>query len=213
MHVRPDEAQPALRDDPAGMTMPARVSTELVHSGDAAATLLQRAGGHDLVAVGAHIGSRAGGIMLGSVASRMVHEAHVPVLVARRPPEGSALPDRVLLATDGSGSSTRAAMLAARIAGRLGSQVLVLRVGTDASAAERHEVARQTAELMEATGLEPVVVERDHRPHETITEVARSERISLLALGGRGHTGVRALASTSERVAHEAPCSVLVARS
>lgn len=190
----------------------ARVSADLVHSADAAGTLLRRAADHDLMVVGARIGSRAGGIMLGSLASRVVHTAKVPVLVARRPPEGSAFPDPILLATDGSGSSSRAATLAGRIARRLGSEVLMLRVGTDASAEERRQVARQTTDIMDVIGREPVVIELDHHPHETIVEVARSERVSLIVLGSSGRRGVRALASTSERVAHEAPCSVLVAR-
>lgn len=35
---------------------------------------------------------------------------------------------------------------------------------------------------------------------------------SLIVLGSRGLHGIRALGSVSERVAHRAPCSVLVVR-
>lgn len=188
------------------------VSAELVHAADEAGTMRRLAAGHDLIAVGARSGSRAGGIVLGSVASRMVHEPDAPVLIARRPPEGATFPDPILLATDGSASSARAATLTARVAGRLGAAVLVLRVGTATGVEELRQVARQIGEIVDATGREPVVVERGGDPLDTIVEVARSERASLIVVGSRGRSGVKALASISERVAHEAPCSVLVAR-
>jgi nucleotide-binding universal stress UspA family protein len=47
---------------------------------------------------------------------------------------------------------------------------------------------------------------------ERIIQAATSENVALVAVGSRGLGGVRALGSVSERVAHRAPCSVLVAR-
>lgn len=188
------------------------VSAELVHAADEAGTMRRLAGDCDLIAVGARTGSRAGGIMLGSVATRMVHEAGIPVLVARRPPEGSTFPDPILLATDGSDSSALAATLTGRVAGRLGAAVYVLRVGTATGVEELRTVARQVGEIAEASGREPVVVELGDDPLDTIVDVARTQRASLIVVGSRERSGVKALASISERVAHEAPCSVLVAR-
>jgi nucleotide-binding universal stress UspA family protein len=40
--------------------------------------------------------------------------------------------------------------------------------------------------------------------------LAEGEGAGLIVVGSRGRLGVPALASTSERVAHLAPCSVLV---
>jgi nucleotide-binding universal stress UspA family protein len=40
-----------------------------------------------------------------------------------------------------------------------------------------------------------------------------SETVDLIVVGSRGLRGVRALGSLSERIAHEAHCSVLVVRS
>ncbi len=188
------------------------VSAELVHASDEAGTIGRLASGYDLIAVGARPGARAGGIMLGSVASRMVHQADVPVLVARRPQRDAGFPDPILLASNGSKSSARAATLAARIAAHLDCGVLMLRVGTAAGAAELREVARQAGEIVDATGRKPVVVELGDKPLDTIVDVARTERTSLIVIGSRRLSGVKALASVSERVAHEAPCSVLVAR-
>jgi nucleotide-binding universal stress UspA family protein len=45
---------------------------------------------------------------------------------------------------------------------------------------------------------------------ERIIELARSEAFSLIVIGRRGLKGIRALGSVSERVAHRAPCSVLI---
>jgi nucleotide-binding universal stress UspA family protein len=40
-----------------------------------------------------------------------------------------------------------------------------------------------------------------------------SETVDLIVVGSRGVRGLRALGSLSERIAHEAHCSVLVVRS
>jgi nucleotide-binding universal stress UspA family protein len=45
-----------------------------------------------------------------------------------------------------------------------------------------------------------------------ICRAADEARASLVLLGSRGVGGARALGSVSERVAHEARCSVLVVR-
>ena len=65
-----------------------------------------------------------------------------------------------------------------------------------------------TAEL----GSDPVVLRSSGHAHERILETAAAESVSLVAVGSRGLTGLRALGSVSERVAHRARCSVLVAR-
>ena len=49
-------------------------------------------------------------------------------------------------------------------------------------------------------------------PPERLAEVARRELASLLVVGSRGLGRGRTLGSVSERVSHEAPCSVLVVR-
>lgn len=47
---------------------------------------------------------------------------------------------------------------------------------------------------------------------EEIAEFAGSTQASLVVIGSRGMTGLKALGSVSERVAHRAPCSVLIVR-
>ena len=161
--------------------------------------------------VGSHSGSRAAGIMLGSVASTLAHEAPVPVLVARRPRPEAPFPVRLLVASDGSEGSAAATRLAAGIARRHGSSVVQIHVDA-AGGGRRHRMAVEAAELMRATGSEPVILSELGNPQERIVEEARMEPASLVVLGSRGLRGVRALGSVSERVVHEVPCSVLVAR-
>jgi nucleotide-binding universal stress UspA family protein len=46
--------------------------------------------------------------------------------------------------------------------------------------------------------------------HPVAALVERSRTVDLVVVGSRGLHGVRALGSVSERVAHEAHCTVLV---
>jgi nucleotide-binding universal stress UspA family protein len=188
-----------------------RAITELVNEPAAAEVLLERAKGYDLLVVGSHGLSRRAGIMLGSVASAAAHRAPTSVLIARRCPAGQGFPGNLLVASDGSPGSQKAVEAAARIARRHGSSVLLFSAdGEDAK--RRHQLAEQAADLYEATATEPTVVTSPGDAHRLIVELADRERVSLIVIGSRGLGGVKALGSVSERVAHEAHCSVLIAR-
>lgn len=188
-----------------------RPEIEVVDDPDATARLLHAAADHDLLVLGAHARSRAGGIMVGSTASAALHRATRPVFVARPAPGGSRLLDRVLVAVDGSEGSFAAARLAAALAGGPGTSVSLLAPAT-LDARRRHVIAACAAELRGATGVEPVVLDEAGRPHRAIAHAAREERATLVVLGSRQLEGAAALRSVSERVGHEAPCSVLVVR-
>jgi len=185
---------------------------ELVHDEDINDALLARGDEADLVVVGAPVGSRAGGIFLGRTATVLVHRSRVPVLVARRPPDDVPFPQRLLVATDGSDGSDRAVALAAAIARAHGATVGLVHAGALADADRRRRMSEQSVALTEATGTEPTWIEEPEHGPDGIVSAARSWRAALLVVGARGVTGVRALGSVSERVAHRAPCSVLVAR-
>jgi nucleotide-binding universal stress UspA family protein len=186
-------------------------SAEILLGDDAAPVLLDEASRSDLLVVASHGLSRAAAISLGSTAAAAVHGAQVPVLVARRPPEGVAFPRKILVASDGSPEAGRAVEVAARIAQAHQSGVYLLTVER-----RRHgdpsRIAAETADLSAALGHEPTVIREHGKPSERVVELAVRERISLVVLGSRGLTGIRALGSVSERVAQDASCSVLVAR-
>jgi nucleotide-binding universal stress UspA family protein len=190
----------------------ASAATELIRSPDTTGTLVAESSDADLTVVGSHGGSRRAGIFLGSVASRLAHTARGPVLIARRPTEGGPFPSHVLVASDGSPGSSAATTQAGRIAARFGSRVTLVHVGHDSDSVHRRGVAVQSADLFEVTGTKPTVAELDGKPAERIVETASQEHVSLIVVGSRGLGGLKALGSVSERVAHTAPCSVLVAR-
>jgi nucleotide-binding universal stress UspA family protein len=181
------------------------------HAADAADRLIALATGQDLLVLGIATHSRAGGIVVGSAASAALHRSPVPVLVARRPPEDVAFPSRIVLASDGTPTSDAAAELTARIAARHGAQVAIIGA-SDGAAPFRPGLAEHATRIMEATGAEPVMLDEPGAPHRAVARAARDFGASLVITGSRGLTGVSALRSVSERIAHAAPCSVLVVR-
>lgn len=172
---------------------------------------LERAPEHDLLVLGRPTFPRAGGIILGGLASTAVHSADVPVLLARPAPGRVAFPKRILLASDGSVESRRLVELGVRIAEAHDARVTLLHVSSSRPARPR-AIAEQATQLYEWLEIEPVLRSEPGRAHAHIVEVAEREQSSLVVVGSRGLTGVRALASVSERVAHHARCSVLVVR-
>jgi nucleotide-binding universal stress UspA family protein len=173
------------------------------------APLLDRCEAHDLLVIGTHGGSRGEGILAGRTGTAAVHRATCPVLVARQTPE---FPGTVLLADDGSGASAEAARLAAAIARQHGCETLVAAPEL-LDAAGRHRLAEHITDLAEATGRQPVIVDVEGDPARALPTLAHRLGVGLLILGSRRLQGVKALSSVSERVAHRAPCSVLVVRS
>jgi nucleotide-binding universal stress UspA family protein len=185
-------------------------AAEILTGHDPRPVLLDEASRSDLLVVASHGGSRAGGIALGGTASAAAHRAAVPVLIARRPPE-VLFPERILVATDGSPDAERAVELTSRIGHRHRSSVFMVTV-EPASHGDPKRVALDAVDLTAGLGVEPTVVRTSGHAAECILETADAERVSLVVIGSRGLSGVRALGSVSERVAHRAHCSVLVAR-
>ena len=176
---------------------------------DIAGSLLDAAADSDLIVVGGRPHARAAGILLGSTGSRILHAGDVPVLVARARPE-LAFPGVVLVGSRGE-QDDDAVAAGAWIARHTDARVVLAHAGPS-SRATRHGLARQAAGLLELTGHDPVVLAVDGNPVERLPATAQSTGAGLLVLGSRGLTGVGALASVSERVAHRSPCSVLVLR-
>jgi nucleotide-binding universal stress UspA family protein len=192
-----DEAQAALD---GGLGIVENADTLLLR-GRAAETFVRALTDHDatLAAVGAHEMSRAVGHLIGSVATRVVHDARCSVLVAR--PAEAPWPRAIVVGVDGSEESLAAAAVAHDIGARTGAAVRLL-VARGASAADIEPEAIATC------GYE--VVFSDEKPVPALVDTA--DEADLLVVGSRGVTGLRALGSVSERVAHHAPCSLLVVR-
>jgi nucleotide-binding universal stress UspA family protein len=194
-----------------GRELGVAASRRMVRDPDDWSGLVAAAQGHDLLVLGgSHEGWRAGEIVLGSITTRALHEAELPVLVAR--PARTEFPKRILLATDGLPPADRATALAAAIARAHGSIITVLTVGPANDRARRHALAEQGAELFRAAGVEPTILEYDGTPRTAIVEAVARHQPSLVVLGGGDKHGIRAIGSVSEHVARHAACSVLVAR-
>jgi nucleotide-binding universal stress UspA family protein len=152
-----------------------------------------------LVVVGTHGHTRASGIALGSITTYMLHDAPCAVLVARGDVDLDEWPRSIVVGVDGSDESAAAYAAANQLADGLGSEVRAV-VATEEG----------RADVQAARGIAPDVEEHDARATDVLAVL--SERADLLVLGGRGLHGLRALGSVSERVAHDARCSVLVVR-
>lgn len=197
----------ALRD--AGEQI-AGIEPVLMRGTDAASLLATAAEANaDLLSVGFHDTSRAAGYLTGSVATALAHHAPCSVLIARRRPEGGA-PPPVVHATDGSAGSLPATRLAARLAARTDAVLLILHVADDGRAGS--EILAEEAQVAEEMGVRHEERTETGSPADRICEVAGEVGAGLLIVGSRGLTGLKTLGSVSERVAHEAPCSVLIFR-
>ena len=174
-------------------------SSKLVN-GEPVAVLLKQAQaeGATLIAVGSHGRRRAAGLLLGTVAARMLRDATCSVLVARAARDADAWPQTVVVGVDGSLESAAAFAVARSVAERFGGSVRAIASTKDQLDLEAARVT--AAELEEHDG--PVVN----------VLAAASEAADLIVVGSRGLHGLKALGSVSERVAYQARSSVLVTR-
>ena len=169
-----------------------------VVSGDPAAVLLSEAERASLLALGSHGRRRAAGILLGTVATRMLHEAPCPVLIARPARTPDTWPQAIVVGVDGSAESELAVAAARSVASSCRAELRVV-------SATREQVDRDAAGKVA-----PELEERDGRALGVLT--TESETADLVVVGSRGLRGLTALGSVSERIAHQASCSVLVVR-
>jgi nucleotide-binding universal stress UspA family protein len=192
---------------------PAEVATSIVGGSQPWKRLLERAADCDLLVVGRQRSSRAVGITFATTLSSVVHHARIPVLVAAEPPAGASFPGRIMVAADGPGHPEDAVRLAGQIGRHTGTgDISLLRVDWSRRA-KLPKLAEAVAYVREVTGDEPEEILIGGTPHRLIPEYAARENASLVLMGTRGLSGVHALRSVSERVAHEAPCSVLIVHS
>lgn len=196
LHAEAEAAAARARSELAGLPG-ARV--EIAH-GRAEPMLIERAesAGVTLIAVGSHSHSRAAGIVLGSVATALLHEAPVSVLIARASAAPDRFPERIVVGTDGSAHAESAVRVARGLTGRFSADLRVVvgeggkppHVGGIGSVGDFEHDARAPVEAVLAAGA----------------------NADLIVVGSRGLHGFKALGSVSERVAHRAGCSVLVVR-
>jgi nucleotide-binding universal stress UspA family protein len=151
-----------------------------------------------LLALGTHGHHRATEILIGGVAGELLHKAPCSVLIARPRPIAN-FPSTLVVGHDGSPQADDAFAVARQLAARFGSTMRVI-TALDGRGVDLAHVHRCTPSA-EAVKRHPV---------KALAEAARDA--DILVVGNRGLHGVHALGSVSERVAHQAACSVLVVR-
>jgi nucleotide-binding universal stress UspA family protein len=156
----------------------------------------------DLIAVGSHGDRRLAGIVRGSTATELLHDAPCSTLVARAAIDPGRFPSSVVVGVDGSTESFAGLDLAKELVtasgGAAGGRALIAS-GANVDIGDLEGPAAPLAVARRSVGPIKVLIEA-------------SGACDLVILGARGLTGHRALGSVSERVAHRADCSVLVVR-
>ncbi len=195
-----------------------------VVAGDPGRTLIEEAVEHDvgLLAIGPDAGLLGGTIRFGRVATHVLRNAPMSVLLGRQAPPG--FPRRVVCGVDGSESSIGTAALAAAVAAAAGAELRLQHVipvfrgdntewtlGLDEPSPPEIEDAVERARL---AGVEPIRTMAMGRPEHALVETARRDDVDLVVVGFRGVSNVARvlLGSVSEHVAMHAACSVLIAR-
>ena len=178
------------------------------------------------------MGSRGrGGIrraLMGSVSENVVLHAHCPVLVVRGGVGETFFPTRIVLAIDGSHESEAAAATTADLAKRTGSELHIVHTATISQSPypssysaehvesffERKFLEDRAQQLKEESGAEVHTHFRIGKPDKEIVELAEEVDAGLIALGSRGHGGVKRalMGSVSDAVVRHAQCPVLVVR-
>jgi len=170
--------------------------------------LLAATAAHDLVVVGAHSHSRATGIVLGETATQLVHRCAVPVLVARDRPLSAG----IVVATRAQPTDRAALAAGTHLAARLGAELTVVHVLERDEDARRPELSAELANARALLGRSIDYFQDSGPAPRAIVTAAEGDGAGLVVVGSDGRRGLSALASVSERVAHLAPCSVLVMR-
>ena len=167
--------------------------------------------GTDLVVVGSHGHSSAGGrLILGSVSQRVLYEAGCSVRVARCSDVRREGPVRIVVGFDGSpGSEAAVAAVAAR-AWPEGSEARLVNAG----AALKTEAQSLAVEKLRAAGLSISEAERPGDPAHVLIVEAEEWGADSIFVGTRDVHGFRHLlhGSVSSAVAARAQCSVEVVR-
>jgi nucleotide-binding universal stress UspA family protein len=140
--------------------------------------------------------------------------------------------ERIVAATDGSESATRALGAAARLAKQLGAELLIVTIGKERLSADEIREARHQG-MSEGEALEmlsdTVLADARKRARElgsahvevlhcvgdaaqVLLDVAHGRHADMIVVGrrGRGRLAGLVLGSVSQKLASRAPCSVVI---
>lgn len=201
----------------------------VAESGPAAAVLVERSAGAELLVVGAHAHGALGDLLAGATSRQVAAHAKCPVICVRT---GTADPARrVVVGIDGSASAGRALDFAFDEASRRGWSLRVVHawdvsiIGFDVDDATypsggilddiREVESRLSAEVLAGHRARypdvPVDIQIERGPAaRVLVEACRGAGMLVVGSRGRGGFAALVLGSVSHKVLHHAPCSVAI---
>jgi len=186
---------------------------------------LAEMGSRDLIVMGARGHNFLENLLVGSVSRRVIGFTSKDILVV--PIKGVVGWEKILLATDGSSRSRKAADRALELAQIYGSELLVVSV-QDFPAAIRGVAPRERLELLkicedhvaeviqraEALQIKAEGIILEGTAYTAIADLAQENQVNLIVMGSHGKAGLSRLlmGRVTERVIGHAPCPVLVVK-
>ena len=119
----------------------------------------------------------------------------------------------LMVGTDGSDTAVRAVEAATRLAKRLGARLhIVTAFGGEVDQQTAIEVVRYAREAVRRDGVETKTHLLEGAPEEAIVELAKRHGVDVIVVGnvGMGRASRFRLGGIAERIAHAAPCDVLI---
>ena len=179
----------------------------------------------DLIVLGSRGLSEWKALLMGSVSDGVLHHAACPVLIVRGAETSVA---KILLACDGSAGAFLATRAAGELSSKFGAPLTIVNVVEplgplanfvhDDPESVLHNACEIAGTRVRGMALQADCAYSFHQevghPAETIVRIATEGAYPLVVVGSRGMGVLKALAlgSISNRIAHHAPCSVLVVR-
>jgi nucleotide-binding universal stress UspA family protein len=173
---------------------------------------------YDLLALGAPASSWPAKLLSVGVGDKALGGFTTALLLARPLAADRRFGDRIVVASDGTESSSSLIDVAVQLARPHGAAVTLVHApgretpigrGRGREHERVLETQQQTLERKLASGKSELVVEHG-RAAKVIVAAANAADASLILMGSRRLDGLRAMGSVSRRVAHQARCSVLL---
>ena len=189
------------------------VPCEIAHqTGGLTTTLLEHEQQADLVVLGQH-GEHAQfhEEMLGSSVERVVRGSTKPCLIV---PENFRIPQKILIAHDGSAESTKALQLGLNLAKAFQATVTLVTGCQSETADAAAQILQDAKVLAQSRGFQPHAQLVNDVAENAILHVAGEMNADLIVMGAYGHTRSREwiLGSTTSHVLRKAHIPVWLAR-
>ncbi|MDA1016435.1 MAG: universal stress protein [Planctomycetota bacterium] len=196
-----------------------------VRFGHATVEILAHSMRHDIDLIVQNTHGRTGlsRFLIGSVAENVVRKAACPVLTVRGTGNESAVPKKILVATDFGMHSENALRYAAEFAERFGAELHVLHAATEHITASPAISFHDDLDVRARRPLEALCIAKSHPTvtlHKelrigpavgTILDYVKEFEIDLVVVGSHGRNALVQvlIGGVAERVVRHAPCSVL----